>query len=236
MLRNNKSTFLESLEKDLITEYQHILPLEEELWALKSCINWTLLGDRNTNFFHLTTICQRQYNKIWCLKDSVRNWTQSPLEIKAIISTHFTTLYTSDTNIVPLLLPSLDNFTSFEANDHDVLNAMMTNLDIKNAILSFKPYKAPCPDGFQSISFQRFWNIVGPSVIPYVKEIFQSKKIPKSLNSTPICLIPKMDKRETVHQFRLIRLCNTLYKTITKLPVRRLKLFLPNLIHPYQGS
>ena len=38
LLLNNKSTFLESLEKDLITEYQHILPLEEDFWALKSCI------------------------------------------------------------------------------------------------------------------------------------------------------------------------------------------------------
>ena len=35
LLLNNKSTFL---EKDLITEYQHILLLEEDFWALKSCI------------------------------------------------------------------------------------------------------------------------------------------------------------------------------------------------------
>ena len=56
-LYHNQSTFLECLEKDLETKYQHILWLKEEFWALKSRIEWMLLGNRNKNFFHLTTIC-----------------------------------------------------------------------------------------------------------------------------------------------------------------------------------
>lgn len=39
-----------------------------------------------------------------------------------------------------------------------------------------------------------------------------------------------------MHQFRPIDLCNTLYKTVTRLLVHRLKPFLPNLIHPFQSS
>ena len=108
----------------------------------------------------------------------------------------------------------------------------MTNHDIQQAIFSFKPYKAPGPDSFHPVFFQKFWNIVSPSVITLIKNIFQTKEIPDTLNSTPICLIPKTDKPETVHQFRPIFLCNTLYKAITKLLVQRLKPFLPDLIHP----
>ena len=57
---------------------------------------------------------------------------------------------------------------------------------------------------------------MGPSIISYVKDIFWSMKIPENLNLTLICLIPKTDKPETMHQLRSIELCNTLYKTITK--------------------
>nr|POE51485.1 transposon tx1 uncharacterized 149 kda protein [Quercus suber] len=77
---------------------------------------------------------------------------------------------------------------------------------------------------------------MGPSVIYYVKNIFWSMKIPENLNSTLIYIIPKTDKPEIMHQLRPIGLCNTLYKTITKLLFRRLKPFLPDLIHPYQAN
>jgi hypothetical protein len=46
------------LEKDLTCQYQNILHLEEEFWALKSKLQWSTLGDRNTSFFHLSTICR----------------------------------------------------------------------------------------------------------------------------------------------------------------------------------
>ena len=49
-------------------------------------------------------------------------------------------------------------------------------------------------------------------------------------------LILSLTRPETVHQFRPIGLCNTLYKTMTKLLVQRLKPFLSDLIHPFQSS
>ena len=52
-LYNHNNLFLQKLETDLQIEYKHTLLLKEELWALKSRVEWTLLGDRNTNFFHL---------------------------------------------------------------------------------------------------------------------------------------------------------------------------------------
>ena len=48
--------------------------------------------------------------------------------------------------------------------------------------------------------------------------------------------MPKVDKPKTVHQFRSISLCNTLYKTVTKILVQRLKPQLDDLIHPLQAS
>ena len=61
---------------------------------MKSRVEWTLLDDRNTNFFHLSTICHRHYNRIWCLKDLTKNWTHEPQIIKSMVLTHFATLFT----------------------------------------------------------------------------------------------------------------------------------------------
>ena len=90
----------------LLNEYHQTLYLEEEFWASKSRIDWTLLGEKNTSFFHLSTICRRRYNKIWSLRDSVGNWTYSPIEIKFAILTHFTTLYTSKALYTPIIVPN----------------------------------------------------------------------------------------------------------------------------------
>ena len=67
-LANNPSESLLRLEKCLIEEYSSILLQEEEYWALKSRINAVAFGDRNTSYFHMSTIVRRQRNKIRCLK------------------------------------------------------------------------------------------------------------------------------------------------------------------------
>ena len=56
------SNFLVELEKDLQRELNEVLNQEQELWALKSRMNCMVLGDRNTSFFHVSTIVRRRRN------------------------------------------------------------------------------------------------------------------------------------------------------------------------------
>ena len=109
-------------------------------------------------------------------------------------------------------------------------------MKLRGPFFSFQSQKASGPDGFHPSFFQRFWNIVGHSVIARIKDIFLARKIPPDLNTTLICLIPKVGKPETIHQYRPIGLYNTIYKTTTKVLVQRLKPHLDNLIHPFQAS
>ena len=95
-LCSNPSPFLLRLEKELIIEFNHILKLEEDFWVLKSRTEWQILKDRNTSFFHISTICRRHQNKIWCLKDAMGNWTYSLTNIENSIQSHFTSLYTTN--------------------------------------------------------------------------------------------------------------------------------------------
>ena len=43
-LANSPNNFLINLQDQLSEEYNVILQLEEELWAMKSRVNWTFLG------------------------------------------------------------------------------------------------------------------------------------------------------------------------------------------------
>jgi hypothetical protein len=47
-----------------------------------------------------------------------------------------------------------------------------------------------------------------------VLKAINEKSIPKGWNETMVVLIPKVDNPEEVSQFRLISLCNVVYKII----------------------
>ena len=71
-LTNNPNEFLIQLENKLIEEYATILLQEEEFWALKSRLNAATFGNRNTSYFHLSTIVCRHKNKIRGIKNRDR--------------------------------------------------------------------------------------------------------------------------------------------------------------------
>ena len=56
------------------------------------------------------------------------------------------------------------------------------------------------------------------------------------LNSTYVCLIPKVNNPRKVLEFRPISLCNVLYKLITKTIANRLKLVLGDIISHNQST
>ena len=94
-LAERPTEFLVELEKDLQKELNEVLNQEQELWALKSRLNWMVLGDRNTSFFHVSTIVQRRRNRISCLKNSVGEWVQEETQIMSFIREAFVKLYTT---------------------------------------------------------------------------------------------------------------------------------------------
>uniref|UniRef100_A0A2N9FS20 CCHC-type domain-containing protein n=1 Tax=Fagus sylvatica TaxID=28930 RepID=A0A2N9FS20_FAGSY len=200
------SVALACLEKSIRLEFLTILDQEEEFWALKSRLGWVLEGDRNTKFFHTSTIVRRKFNKIVRIRNSVGGWLENGLAACL-----------SDTEALNIGIP-------------------VSPLEIKNALWSFKPFKAPGPDGLHPGFFQQCWHHVGPSVVREVSSIFTRGKMPEFLNSTLISLIPKCLGPEVFGHFRSISLCNTVYKVVTKIIVNRIRPLLGQLVSPYQAA
>eukprot|EP00252_Welwitschia_mirabilis_P020696 TRINITY_DN5118_c0_g3_i1.p1 TRINITY_DN5118_c0_g3~~TRINITY_DN5118_c0_g3_i1.p1 ORF type:complete len:124 (+),score=12.54 TRINITY_DN5118_c0_g3_i1:387-758(+) len=114
----------------------------------------------------------------------------------------------------PLIMEAIDQ--GHYPNTEQQLNLIqpITNKEVKNIMFSINVNKSPGPDGYNSGFFKFAWDIVGEEITEVVREFFQRDTFPKSLNSTLISLIPKVDAPSTPSDYRLIAYCNTLYKCI----------------------
>lgn len=69
----------------------------------------------------------------------------------------------------------------------------LTNLEVRKALFDMNPSKAPEPDGFQSLFYQRFWDTVRPDVTNVVLDSMNNQILPLELNETSLVLIPKLE-------------------------------------------
>jgi len=76
----------------------------------------------------------------------------------------------------------------------------------------------------------------GEDIFQLVKTTFQTGYFDPSLFDTIIVLIPKIEPPITYKDFRPIRLCNIVYKIISKVFVLFLRPIMDTLISPYQSS
>ncbi|XP_074284243.1 uncharacterized protein LOC141608798 [Silene latifolia] len=86
------------LEAKLRKELDEVLAQEELLWYQKSRAEFIKDGDRNTSFFHVSTLVRRWRNRIVSLKNEQGLWVDDPNEVKKMIVDYFKNLYTDDNN------------------------------------------------------------------------------------------------------------------------------------------
>lgn len=226
---------LQCLEKDLIADYNNILNQEELLWFQKSRSKWLVEGDRNTKFFHLSTIIRRRRLKVTALKNDNNAWIEDPHEIGNMVKSYFCNLYSRQEISGPSIFEPIPH-PVLDGEDNNTLCLPITNADVWNHVKQIKAYKAPGPDGLQAVFYHNCWDIVGEDVCNLVRDCFTSRNVPSEINRTYIALIPKIDCPQQVNQFRPISLCNVAYKIITKIMVSRLRPLLGKIIGPCQSS
>ncbi|KAF7127845.1 hypothetical protein RHSIM_Rhsim11G0006400 [Rhododendron simsii] len=82
-----------ALERSLSRQMEDLWQKDAMYWHQRSRIKWLKMGNRNSRFFHLSTIQRRQRNQIMRLKDNKGVWRNDTKEIAGLIKAHFKELY-----------------------------------------------------------------------------------------------------------------------------------------------
>ncbi|XP_039029055.1 uncharacterized protein LOC120163114 [Hibiscus syriacus] len=138
-------------------------------------------------------------------------------------------------NCTPNLLKDLMQFNLPSDVSYNLVKEA-TDEEIQEAIFNQGNDKAPGPDGFTPYFFKKSWSVVGKGVVNAIKYFFQETFILLALNATTIALIPKVSNPNKVRDFRPISYCSVIYKTITKILVKRLTTLLPGIISLNQSA
>ena len=68
---------------------------------MKLRISWVIEADRNTVFFHNSTLIHQRRNRILSMKDHMGNWLNKEREIASFVGQGFLDLFTTSHYSVP---------------------------------------------------------------------------------------------------------------------------------------
>lgn len=116
------------------------------------------------------------------------------------------------------------------------MEAPFTEVEVQAAVFQLAPTKAPGPDGFSAVFFQKCWNTLKPVMTQKICKMMNERQIEEGINDTDIVLIPKVKSPVRVQDYRPISLCNVTGKIITKILANRMKSVLPDIISDIQSA
>jgi hypothetical protein len=181
----------------------------------RSHVDWLREGDRNTAFFHSKATARKRTNRISALVREDGSVCEDQTEIKSMVHHFYENLFSSE----PVV--SMDAvLDAIPLKVDDQMNASLckeyTNEEIKTVIFQMGPTKAPGSDGFPAMFYQVHWDLVENDVRNAVRSFLGGADIPEGLCDSVIVLIPKVTNVKHLSKFRLISLCNVLYKIASK--------------------
>ncbi|XP_024963995.1 uncharacterized protein LOC112504288, partial [Cynara cardunculus var. scolymus] len=220
---------------DIRLSYQLACWDEECAAKQRAKVKWLNEGDSNTKFFHRVIKERHHSNSIMSVCNSRGIYVSGddvPKEFVDYFKSFFGVRNVS-TNPVMANISFPRKLILSEALD---MIRPVTNEEIKNAMFSIGNHKAPGSDGFSSKNFKVSWGIIGRDVEIAVHNFFYRGNLPKELNHTLICLIPKSANASKVTDYRPIACCTVLYKCISKFIANRMKGCLDSLIDKSQSA
>lgn len=184
-LSNDSDAVLDE-ERALKSKLHALWKREEIYWKQRSKIRWLAHGDRNTKFFHKTTLSRRRRNKIIQLRRDNGDWVEGDRAIKTELHSFYSNLFSSDrqqggsNQLFANSLASVPNQVSTDMKN--LLTRMATGDEVRKACFQMGGSRAPGPDGFSCIFFQKSWNTAGPDMITSVNAFLSTGIMPSFIN------------------------------------------------------
>ena len=122
------------------------------------------------------------------------------------------------------------------AEDNLLLTTSFTMQEFREAMCSIHPDKFFEPNGYSSGFYQQFWNLCSDDIFKECCDWLDTGSFPPDLNMTNISLISKGNSQVSMKDWRPTSLCNVLYKLVSKVLAKRLKLILHKCISDNQST
>lgn len=213
-------------------EYLCLLEKQEIYWKQRAKQFWLREGDKNTRFFHKYASVRKENNSIKKIKDVHGEWQESDAAIQGVITDYFSELFKAGEVGEGLLEREKVCLVSEGQN----IELMMPVVAEEMAVFAMYPEKSPGMDGLNPAFFQTYWNIVGENVVRFCQKFMETGELPRGINRTLICLIPKVKCPKQMSDFRPISLCNVLMRILSKVMTNRLKPCLKSIISENQSA
>ncbi|XP_019087314.1 PREDICTED: uncharacterized protein LOC109127232 [Camelina sativa] len=153
MLNSTQTDDLISKEEQLSPELDVVLEQEEMIWFQKSREKWIVVGDRNTTYFHTSTIVRRRRNHIEMLKKDDGVWVSDSSEFETLAVGYYKKLYSMedvDQGGEPLPQEMVGDsairfvYNFFQSNElpcgaNEALLVLIENVERPERIMQFRP-------------------------------------------------------------------------------------------------
>ena len=230
LVKSQPSKTIMTALKNCKRNLNELLQRQEIMWRQRSRVEWLKERDLNTSFFHGRATTRKKKIHISRIKKENGQWTYRDKNIEEVARDYFHTLFATShpTDVEEALLGVGTKVTEYM---NQFLTLPYTALEIKETLFQMASTKAPGQDGPQPYSTKNMLEIAGEDIIIRACLHFLNNGGSLDLiNKTFIMLIPKIKSPENLTQFRLISLCNVLYKIAIKVMANRLKVILPHII------
>ncbi|CAL5367336.1 unnamed protein product [Camellia sinensis] len=204
----------------------------EWLWHQQSRMKWSLQGDKNTRFFH--AVASTRHNRNMINSISINGVSlEEPSRVKHEVFLHFKKHFKEGWAKRPVLG---GDFSLIEDTISNHLVSAFTEAEVWAAIKESDSNKAPGPDGFNLLGYQKFWGIMKKVIMQFFQDFHNHSRLTYGINSSFITLIPKTPNPTNLSDYRPISLVGSLYKILAKVLSHRLKSVMPSIIGDSQTA
>ena len=197
--------------------------------AFRARAKWTGEGEKNSKFFFSLEKSNFNAKTITALSNEMGDMIECPHAILNELSQFYGNLYRSN----PEVHFRLENKSNVLINPTDaaLLDASLTEYELKTALCSMQLNKAPGCDGISVDFYKKFWPQLSKAFFSMAKSAMENGNMPDSAMKGVISLLPKKGKDPLkVRNWRPLTLLNNDYKIISKALALRLKSTLNQII------
>ena len=130
----------------------------------------------------------------------------------------------------------IDDIPQVSQPENEILKALFTEEEIRNANFDIEHNKAPGPDGFPTEFYQHFWDLIKGDLMQMFHDLHSGDLPLFSLNFGVITLLPKTQDASKIQQYRPICLLNVSFKIFMKVATIRINSVVEHLISPTQTT